>query len=88
VSVGALVAQVGEVLGRGHSLFGEPPASGGGPAQESGSELAAAGNLVRDGQAQMSGQSGVLSAKYASFATDAGPALDAAGGAARSTSRG
>jgi hypothetical protein len=81
VSVGALVAHVGEVLGRGHALFGEPPASGGGAALDAGSVLTAGGNLLRNGQTQMSSQSGALAAKYGSFATDAGPALDAAGDA-------
>jgi peptidoglycan DL-endopeptidase CwlO len=81
VSVGALVAHVGEVLGRGHALFGEPPASGGGAALDAGSSLAAGGDLVRSTQTQMSGLTGALKAKYSSFATDAGPALDAAGAA-------
>ena len=53
VSVGAVVAQVGEVLGRAHSLFGDPPASGQGPAAGSVMKLSGAGDLVRSGQAQM-----------------------------------
>jgi hypothetical protein len=81
VSVGTLVAHVGEVLGRGHALFGEPPASGGAAARDARSGLTAGGERVRNGQTQMSGLTGVLAANYSSFASDAGPALDAAGNA-------
>ena len=81
VSVGALVQQVGEVLGRGHALFGDPPASGGTAALNSGTGLATAGDLVRTGQQRISGLSGALPAGYTRFATDAGPALDAAAAA-------
>jgi hypothetical protein len=80
VSVGALVQQVGEVLGRAHALFGDPPASGGVAALDAGSGLAAAGDLVRGGQQRMSGLSGVLPVKYGGFATDAGAALDGGAG--------
>jgi peptidoglycan DL-endopeptidase CwlO len=76
--VGALVRQVGEVLGRAHSLFGTP-AVGQGLGASSG--LAGAGALVRGGAAQMGGLSGVLPASYGIFAADAGPALDNAAGA-------
>jgi hypothetical protein len=80
VSVGALVQRVGEVLGRAHSLFGDPPASGGVAAADAGSGLAAAGDVVRGGQVRMSGLSGVLPVNYGGFATDAGAALDGAAG--------
>jgi hypothetical protein len=73
-----LVQQVGEVLGRGHALFGEPPASGGTAATSSGTSLAAAGDVVRNGQARISSLSGALPAGYTRFATDATAALDAA----------
>jgi hypothetical protein len=76
--VGALVQQVGEVLGRGHALFGEPPASGGTAATTSGAGLAAAGDVVRNGQARISALSGAFPAGYTRFATDATAALDAA----------
>jgi len=76
--VGAVVQQVGEVLGRGHALFGEPPASGGTAATNSGTGLAAAGDVVRNGQARISALSGALPAGYTRFATDATAALDAA----------
>ncbi len=78
VSVGALVQQVGEVLGRGYALFGDPPASGGSAASSSGAGLAAAGDVVRGGHQRIAGLSGALPAGYGSFASDAGPALDAA----------
>lgn len=78
VSVAALVQQVGEVLGRGHALFGEPAVSGGGAARDSGTGLATAGDLVRTGQQRISGLSGALPAGYTRFAVDAGPTLNAA----------
>jgi len=73
-----VVQQVGEVLGRGHALFGQPPSSGGTPALSSGTALATAGDLVRSGQQRVATLSGVFPATYTQFATDAGPALDAA----------
>ena len=78
--MGALVQQVAGVLGRAHALFGDPPASGGVVALDSGAGLAAAGDLVRGGRARMTGLSGVLPVKYGGFATDAGAALDGAAG--------
>ncbi|MFB1298513.1 lytic transglycosylase [Mycobacterium sp. pW049] len=80
VSVGAVVAAVGEVLGRAHSLFGDPPASGHGPAAGSVSKLSSAGDLVRSGQAQMAPLSGQLATNYWTFAGGAGPALDTLAG--------
>jgi peptidoglycan DL-endopeptidase CwlO len=77
--VGALVQQVGEVLGRAHSLFGGPGA-GGVAALDAGSGLAGAGDLVRRGQRHMTGLSGTLPANYTSFASDAVQALDVASG--------
>ena len=73
--MGALVQRVGEVLGRGHSLFGDPPASGGSAAHSAGSDLAAARGVVRRGQERISALSGALPAGYTRFAADAGPAL-------------
>jgi hypothetical protein len=55
VSVGALVQQVGEVLGRAHSLLGGPPAWGGVAAIDVGSGLTSAGDLVRSRQRHISG---------------------------------
>jgi hypothetical protein len=81
VSVGALVEQVGEVLGRGHALFADPPASGHTAATTSGAGLTAAGDLVRGGHQRIAALSGALPAGYGGLATDAGPALDAAANA-------
>jgi hypothetical protein len=86
VSVGAVVAQVGEVLGRAHSLFGDPPASGQGPAAGSVMKLSGAGEMVRSGQAQMAPLSGQLATNYATFAGGAGPALDTLAGNDRALS--
>ena len=86
VSVGAVVAQVGEVLGRAHSLFGDPPASGQGPASGSVLKLSGAGELVRSGQAQMAPLSGQLGTNYSTFAGRAGPALDTVAGTDRTLS--
>lgn len=66
------------MLGRGHALFGDPPASGGTAAATSGAGLSAAGDMVRGGHQRISALSGALPAGYSNFATDAGPALDAA----------
>ena len=86
MSVGAVVAQVGEVLGRAHSLFGDPPASGQGPAAGSVMKLSGAGDLVRSGQAQMAPLSGQLATNYSTFAGGAGPALDTLAGNDRALS--
>ena len=74
--MGAVVQQVGEVLGRAHSLFGDPPSSGGSAAAGAGNKLSGAGDLVRDGQSRISGLSGQFATSYGVFAGGAGPALD------------
>ena len=76
VSISAVVHYVGQVLGRAHSLFGDPPESGGVAAGSAGAALAGGTELVRSGQAAMSTQSGRMPAAYAGFATGAGAALD------------
>jgi len=81
-----VVAQVGEVLGRAHSLFGDPPASGQGPAAGSVVKLSGAGDLVRSGQAQMAPLSGQLSTNYSTFAGGAGPTLNTLAGNDRALS--
>ena len=78
MSVGALVAQVGEVLGRAHLLFGTPVV---GQELAADSGLVGAGSCVRGGAVRMGGSSGVLAASYEIFADDAGPTLDWAAGA-------
>ena len=86
VSVGAVVAQVGEVLGRAYSLFGDPPASGQGPAAGSVIKLSGARELVGTSQAQMAPLSGQLATNYSTFAGGAGPALDTLAGNDRALS--
>jgi cell wall-associated NlpC family hydrolase len=80
VSIGAVVQQVGEVLGRAHSLFGDPPASGGSAAGSAGSALTGAGAVVRGGLAQISGLSGEFSTGYGAFGAPAAPSLDGLAG--------
>jgi len=81
VSVGALVEQVGQVLGRAHALFGDPPESGGASATAAGTRLGGAGDLVRAGQGRIAGLSGDFATNYGMFAGGAGPALDGLAGA-------
>jgi cell wall-associated NlpC family hydrolase len=76
VSIGAVVEQVAEVLGRAHGLFGDPSASGGSAARNAGSALTGAGDMVRGGVAQMSGLSGDFAASYTAFGGRAGARLD------------
>ena len=77
--MGALVAQVGQVLGRGHALFGGPSA-GGGVTLDTGGGLAGAGDRLRSTGREMTGLAGALPARYGGFARDAVQALDAATG--------
>jgi hypothetical protein len=81
VSVGALVQQVRQVLGRAHALFGDPASSGGSAAAGAGGRLAGAGDVVRSGQSQISALSGQFAAGYGLFAAGAGLALDDLAGA-------
>ena len=74
------------MLGRAHSLFGDPPASGQGPAAGSVMKLSGARELVRSGQAQMAPLSGQLATNYSTFAGGAGPALDTLAGNDRALS--
>ena len=78
--MGAFVRYVGEVLGRAHSLFGDPPESGGPAAVTAGNTLAGAGSLVRTAAGQVDAMSGAFPASYGSFAGRAGPALDGMAG--------
>ena len=64
------------MLNRAHSLFGDPPASGGPAASGSGVRLAAAGQSVRAGAQRMSALSGQMSYGYGVFAAGAGRSLD------------
>jgi cell wall-associated NlpC family hydrolase len=76
VSIDAVVQEVGEVLGRAHSLFGDPPSSGGSAARGAGSALVDAGGVVRGGRAQISALSGEFSTGYGVFGDRAAPSLD------------
>jgi cell wall-associated NlpC family hydrolase len=80
MTVGAVVEQVGGVLGRAHALFGEPPSSGGSAAAGAGSRLGGAGQVVRSNERVMSSLSGQFAAGYGTFAGNAGPALDGLAG--------
>ena len=73
-----LVAQVGQVLGRAHALFGGP--SSGGGALAAGWGLAGAGDGLRSTRRQMAGLTGALPVHYARFAHDSVQGLDAATG--------
>ena len=64
------------MLGRGHSLFGNPGDSGQGSASGSVTRLTAAADQVRANQTQMAPLSGQLATNYSTFAGGAGPALD------------
>ncbi|MEE6140329.1 hypothetical protein SKC41_28930 [Mycobacterium sp. 050128] len=75
MSIDALVQHVGQVLNRGHALFGQPGTGGDVAAGRSDAALAGAAELVRHSQQRMSGLSGVLPATYTTFATDAAPGL-------------
>jgi cell wall-associated NlpC family hydrolase len=79
--VDALVAQVEQVLGRAHALFGEPSVSGGSAATGAGSRLVGARESVRGAAQQMSGLTGDMSTRYGVFAADAESALDGLNGA-------
>jgi hypothetical protein len=80
VSVGALVQYVGEVLGRAHSLFGDPPDSGGPAAVSAGNRLGGARDVVAASGRRVDAMSGAFPASYGDFAGRAGPALDGLAG--------
>ena len=66
--MGAVVAQVAAVLGRGHALFGDPPSSGGVRGRGGGQNTGAArGSLVRSGQQRMSGAVGSIAPPATGF---------------------
>ena len=72
--MGAVIEQVGEVLGRAHALFGDPPEPS--VALNWPSHLVCAGESVRSALAQTSDLSGDSAAAYRAFAGGAGAALD------------
>jgi cell wall-associated NlpC family hydrolase len=76
MTLAALSEQVGETLARAHSLFGDPPESGGSAALDARSRLVSASESVRGGLAQTSGLSGQFATDYRRFAGGAGARLD------------
>jgi hypothetical protein len=76
VSVGALVQYVGEVLGRSHALFGDPPDAAARAATGGGARLNDAGRLLAAGRRRFASLSGDFATGYDGFARRAGPALD------------
>jgi hypothetical protein len=79
--VAALVRQVEQLLARGHSLFGDPAASGGVSGWTSRPGIAGAAGRVRIAQHTITGLSGAGPAHYGGFASDATAALDNAAAA-------
>lgn len=67
MTLDAFVEHVGEVLGRAHSLFGEPPKSGRAIALESSRDLADASASIGGGLNQALTQSGVFATDYSTF---------------------
>ena len=57
--MGPFAQYVGQVLGRVHALFGDPPDSGLPTAVTAGNTLSRAGNLVRQAGGQVGAMSGV-----------------------------
>jgi hypothetical protein len=76
VSVDALVQYVGEVLGRSHALFGDPPDAAAKAATGGGARLNDAGRLLAGGRRRFASLSGDFAAGYDGFSRRAGPALD------------
>jgi peptidoglycan DL-endopeptidase CwlO len=76
VAVGALLAQVDQVLAHAYALCGDPMVSGRFAAAGAGSRLASVGELVCNGGANMSELSGQMPTRYRDFVAGAGWALD------------
>jgi len=67
VSIDAVVHQVAQLLTRAHTLFGDPPASGGQAAVGAGAHLAGAGRHLHTARRQMAGVSGRLAGGHGLF---------------------
>ncbi len=76
MSVGALVQYVGEVLGRSHALFGDPPDAAPAAATGAGARLSDAGRLLAANRRRFAALSGDFATGYQGFTRRAGPALD------------
>jgi peptidoglycan DL-endopeptidase CwlO len=77
VSVAALVRYVGEVLGRGRALFGDPADTG--DASSAGTRLHDTAQLVGAGRRRFSSEAGNFAAGYDRLAERGGPALEGLG---------
>jgi peptidoglycan DL-endopeptidase CwlO len=75
VPIDAVVSQVEELLTRAHTLFADPPASGGPAAAGAGAQLAGAGRHVHTGHQQMTGVCGRLAGGHGLFTRAAGAEL-------------
>jgi hypothetical protein len=87
VSIDVVVARVEELLTRAHTLFADPPASGGPAAAEAGAHLAGAGQRAHTGRRQMAGMSGRLAGGHGLFAGAAGAGLSTLAGSDEQLSR-
>ncbi len=76
MSVGALVQYVGEVLGRSHALFGDPPDAAPTAATGASARLNDAGRLLAANRRRFAALSGDFATGYQGFTRRAGPALD------------
>ena len=72
-----MVQQVGELLTRAHTLFADPPASGGPAAVGAGAHLAGAGRHVHTGGLHSATLAGRLAGGHGTFAEAAGAGLAA-----------
>jgi peptidoglycan DL-endopeptidase CwlO len=80
VSIDVVVAQIGELLTRAHTLFADPPTSGGQAAAGAGAHLAGAGQHGHTGRRKMAGVSGRLAGGHALFAGAGGAGLSTLAG--------
>jgi hypothetical protein len=80
VAIDAVVRQVGELLHRAHTLFADPPTSGGPTAAGAGAQLADAGQQLQAGRRQMIGLGGRLAGGHGRLTGAAGAGLFALAG--------
>jgi peptidoglycan DL-endopeptidase CwlO len=80
VAIDAVVRQVGELLNRAHTLFADPPTSGGPTAAGAGARLADAGQQLHAGRRQMTDLAGRLAGGHGRLTGAAGAELSALAG--------
>jgi hypothetical protein len=80
VAIDAVIRQVGELLDRAHTLFADPPASGGPTAVGAGARLADAGQQLHAGRRQMTDLAGRLAGGHGRLTGAAGAELSALAG--------